>query len=348
MTHMDVADRLLDAHVAYQLERLRGAQFETLVRAEVEHALAHAARLSLDDVVHRDRVKAVAAKYVSTFELPGAIPEIVGEVVGLLREHPAQDTALGDVVDRRHVQAAAEKLAELRSLRQAIAAQIADNPSVQAWLAQYMVSLASTAVNTNRSLLQRMPGMTTALAAGEKVAGRALREVDQRSRELAERSAAGILARWRDGVAESLDDDELAEALLGVWDRVAGRRMRDVLEATDEDDLVDLVVIAYELWLDLRGTDYLASLVDTGVDYFFDTYGATPLDALLTEFGVGPDDLVEEAMRFAPQAIAALDEAGVLADVIRRQLAGFYESGAAREVLAERGTATDSDEGGGY
>lgn len=50
-------------------------------------------------------------------------------------------------------------------------------------------------------------------------------------------------------------------------------------------------------------------------------------------------------MRFAPQAIAALDDAGVLADVVRRQVAGFYESPAAREVLAElRATATDSDD----
>ncbi|WP_375492054.1 hypothetical protein [uncultured Jatrophihabitans sp.] len=330
---MDAADRLLEAHVAYQLERLRGAQFGTLVGAEVDHALDHAARLTLDDVVHRDQVKAVAAKYVSTFELPGAIPEIVGEITAALSEHPAQDVELGAVIDRRHVRAAATKIAELRSLRQAVAERIADNPAVQAWLAQYLLSMATTAVNTNRSLLQRMPGMTAALAAGERVAGRALREVDQRSRELAERTAVIILARWRDSAADAIDDDQLAEALLGVWDQVADRRMRDVLVGTDQDDLVDLVVIGYELWLDLRGTDYLRSLVDTGIDYFFDTYGEFALDALLREFGIDRDDLVEEALRFAPGVIARLDEAGVLADLVRRQLVGFYASPAARAIL---------------
>lgn len=334
MTGMDLADRLLDAHVAYQLERLRGGQFETFVRTELDNALTHAARLTLDQVVDRERVKGVAAKYVSSFDLPGAIPEIVGEIIGQLREHPAQSTPLDGVISRRHVHAASEKVAQLRPLRQAIAARVAENPSVQAWLAQYLLSLAATPIATNRSLLQRMPGMTTALAAGERVAGRVVREVDQRSRELAERTAAGILVRWRDGIDGALDDDELAEALLSMWDQVSGRSMAQLLEATDTDDLIDFLVIGYEFWLDLRGSEYLAALVDTGIDYFFDTYGDSPLDALLAEFGVGRDDLVEEAMRFAPQVIGVLDDAGILDDLIRRQLAGFYRSPVARELLA--------------
>ena len=40
-------------------------------------------------------------------------------------------------------------------------------------------------------------------------------------------------------------------------------------------------------------------------------------------------------MRFAPPAIAALDDAGLLAETLRRQFARFYESDEARAILAD-------------
>jgi len=320
------AQRLLDAHVTFVLRQLDGDAFADAVRADVAWALARANEVTLDDVLDRELVKGVAAKYVARFELPGAIPEVVGEIAARLTHHPAQETTLGEVVDRRHVVAVVEKIAELPAMRQAVADRIATNPSVQAWLAQYLYGLATSPLVTNRRLAQRLPGVSTAFKVGERLAGGVVREADQMSRELAERTAIGILQRWRDGMAASLADDEFAEALLSLWDQVADRRLSDALADTDETDLADFVVIGYALWLDVRGTDYLRSLVDTGVNYFFDTYGGFGLADLLAEFGLGHDDLVEEALRFAPSVIAGLRSAGLLEDLVRRRLADFYAS----------------------
>lgn len=331
---MTTADRLLDAHVAYQVQRLRGGAFAELVPAEVDFVLSRAHELTLDEVMDRAQVKGVASKYVAGFDLPGAIPEIVGEIASRLRTHPAHQATLSDVVDRRHVVALVDKLAELPALRQAIATRIADNPSVQAWLAQYLHSLATGPIATNRRLVSKLPGVSSALSMGERLAGGAIREADQRSRELAEKTAIGILNRWRDGMAESLADEEFAAALLSLWDQLADRQMRDAIEAADEDDVVDMIVIAYELWQDVRGTEYLHSLIDTGVDYFFDTYGSSPLDELLTEFGLDREDLIEEAMRFAPPVIEALHSAGLLDAFVRRQLEGFYASPEVAAILS--------------
>lgn len=333
---MDVADRLLEAHVAYTVRQLRGDGFVALVEDEVDHALADARRLTLDEAVHRDQVKAVVAKYVGAFALPGAIPEIAGEIATRLRSHPANDTAVGEVLPRRHVAAGIAKIAELQPVRERLAERIADSPSVQAWLADYLRSLAAEPLSTNRRLVEKLPGVSSALAVGEKLAGPAVREADQRSREVAERAAGALLRRWRDGVGSSLRNDDFAAALLEIWDGFAGQSMRGVLDSIGDDDLQDLVAVAYEGWLDLRTGSYLRALIDTGVDFFFDTYGTFTLDALLAEFGLGRDDLIEEALRFAPQAIEALARTGLLEAIARRRLAGFYRSPEAQAVLADR------------
>lgn len=330
----DLAQRLLEAHVAFHVRELRGPGFAALVEHEIDAALAAAGRLTLDQVVTREHVKAVAAKYVARFDLPGAIPDVVGEIALRLRAHPANEVALGDVVPRRHVAAAANKIGELRAVREWLAVQITESPSVQAWLAGYLRALMAGAVDSNLRLAKKVPGVSLGLSLGGKLAGGAVREADQRTREMAEQAAVAILQRSRENILTSMTDEDVEAAVLEVWDAASDRPVRELLDAIADDDLIDAASIVYDGWLDVRGADYLAALIDTGVDYIFDTYGAMTLDALLLEFGIERADLVEEALRFAPGAIAALDDAGVLAETLRRQLARFYESDDARAILA--------------
>ncbi|SHH64210.1 hypothetical protein SAMN05443575_4247 [Jatrophihabitans endophyticus] len=332
----DLARRLLAAHTRFQADRLRGDDLAELVGREVDHALAVARRFTLDDVVDRDDVTDVAVKYVAAFRLPGAIPELAGDIAMRIRTHPANRARVGEVLPRRHVEAALDKFGEMHDVRARLADRLADNPGVRLWLTDFLHSLTTDAVLANRRLAERIPGVAAALSMGDRVAGGAVREADRLGRAAAERAAGGIIARWRDSLAGTAGpDDELVATLLDVWDDLAERTMADALGGVDDDDLVDLVVVAYDFWLEFRESPYLHSLVFTGVDYFFDTYGGYPLDALLAEFGLGRDDLVEEAMRFAPRAVRALDEAGELENLVRRQLAPFYESDEARALLAE-------------
>ncbi|GAB2478134.1 hypothetical protein [Jatrophihabitans fulvus] len=335
----DLARRLLDAHVRFQVEQLRGDGFAAIVAEEVDAALSLAATLTLDDVVDRADVRTVAIKYVAGFRLPGAIPELAGDIALRVRAHPAGEAPIADVLPRRHVGALLAKLAEVQPVRARFAAALADAPSVQLWLADFLHSLTTSTVAANRRFAERLPGVSAALAVGDRLAGGAVGQADRAAREVAERAARGLLHRLRDAVSQPVDDDTVTAWLL-VWDDLAERSVGDALASVPEDDLVDLLAIGYELWLELRENPYLHALVGVGIDYFFDTYGGYPLDALLEEFGLGRADLVEEAMRFAPRVIAALDERGALDAVVRRRLAAFYESDAFRAAVTESESPT--------
>ena len=96
---------------------------------------------------------------------------------------------------------------------------------------------------------------------------------------------------------------------------------------------MDAVAILSDLWLDVRDNDFVLSLVDLGIDHVFDTYGGFTLDELLAEFGLASDGLLETALRLAPKIIATLEGRGLLEELIRRRLAGFYESDEAQAIL---------------
>ena len=327
------AERLLAAHVRFQIARLRGDGFAALVEQEVDHALERAGELTLAEVIRPEDVCAVAMKYVAQFALPGAIPEIVGDLATRLRAHEANQVELGEIVPRAHAQAMAAKIAGMRPVREWLAVQITESPAVQLWLAGYLRSLTAGAVESNVRLAKKVPGVSLGLSLGNRIAGGAVREADQRTREMTEQAAAAILSRSRDNILAKTRDEDVEAALVDVWDRAAERRIGDLLATIDDDDLVDIASILYDGWLDARGHEYLTALVETGVGHFFDVYGELPLDELLAEFGLGRDDLVEEALRFAPRVIEVRVEQGVLEDLLRRQLAPFYGSAEAREIL---------------
>src|SRR5581483_148248 len=99
-------------------------------------------------------------------------------------------------------------------------------------------------------------------------------------------------------------------------------------------DLEDFFVIGYEYWHSLRKTEWYVTLIDAGVDGFFDRYGTISLGELLEEIGISRDMLVADAMRFAPQAIDGLARSGLLEGMIRRNLEAFYRSGAVEKIVS--------------
>lgn len=90
--HVDLAMRVLDAHVAFTKQQLREpAGFLEFVTEEIDGALDEAAELTLAEAVTREQIKAVAHKFAVQVPVEGAIPELVGEIATRLYNHRAND-----------------------------------------------------------------------------------------------------------------------------------------------------------------------------------------------------------------------------------------------------------------
>lgn len=328
----DLADRLLDAHVAYEIEVLR-TRFAELAETEIDHALATFGSLTLSQVMERRLVQEVATKYVALFRLPGAIPEIAGEIARRVRAHEVNAMPLGEIVGRDRVEELVTVLSELRTLRERVLRGVATSPGVGAGVGGMVHEAATGAVVRGRRLVEKLPGASLGLGITDRIAGGLVGDVDQRTRVLAEQGAQLLLGYLGDGAARTVSDEDLRVAILDVWDELAKRPIGELFAAVSDEQLVEVFAALYDLWLDLRTSGYLTALVDSGIEYVFDTYGDFRLDELLAEFGLGREDLVEEALRFGPPVIEALHEAGLLEELVRPRLAGFYASPAARALL---------------
>jgi len=327
------AQRLLEAQIVFLQSQLGPDRFAGLVETEVDHALSAAGELVLDRLVSRDQIKATARKYATTMQIHGSIPELAGEIAARLYAHPAQDeNRIGEVLAAEHIEALAAKLFELPLLRE----RLPESPLVLSVVSWWLYQIGLDVVEHNRELAVRVPGVSSLLAAGGQVAdtvapGTRL-DLDLRLRELAEHGARFLLHR-ASASSGSRDESPLYDAVIDLWRERAEDSMSSLRQHLSQEDLEDLLVIGYEFWLAFRGTAYLHALLDEGVDFFFDKYGSFTLRALLEEFGIAREDLVEDALRFAPPVIEVLSENGMIGAFLRRRLEPFFLSDAVLALL---------------
>ncbi len=298
-TTQQLADRLLDAQVAFALRQLTtDADFTAMVDDELDFYRSDSGTLPLEVVMPRQLIKDVARKYTMQFPVEGAIPELVGQVAArLYRSEVHENTRLTDIVGPRRFDELSAIATELPVARHAVE-QVLDSPST-----------ADTVVEVVQRAVERRFGRT--------LARRLARPVEKWTR----RGTAVVVASAREDSGELL-----ADAVRDFWRGSSDTAIVGFRDTVDETDVEDAVVLVFEFWRTFRQTDYFRSLLDTGIDEVFDTYGATPVADVVEDLGITGDDLREEAQRFGPEVIRELADAGFLEPLLRRRFAVFYTS----------------------
>jgi hypothetical protein len=322
----ELAERLLDAQVAFFEAQLGPEQFAGLLEAEVDHWLAAAAQLTLGEMVTRQQITDVAIKYATGVDIPGSIPELANEIADRIYGHPAQSaTRLEDVVAKRHIEAFTTKLLELPLVQE----RLMESPLMVEIVSELLFRLATDAAATNRELAGRIPGVSSLLGAGthllNSVAKDATKDFEVRLQELSGHAARLVLRRAK-GNVNTPEEPWIRDAVIEMWREQSSQPVSSLQTYVTQEDLEDLLVLLYEFWLSLRETDYVHALIAEGVDFFFDKYTDATLLELIEEFGVGRSDILEEAHRFAPPILAVLRERGLTAAFLRRRLEPFFAS----------------------
>jgi len=332
------AEALLEAHVQFMLAQLQGAALRERVEREVDALLADAERLRLDQVVTREAVKETVRVYAVKLELNAGIPELVADIAQRVHGHPIHArTRLGELLSDQQFREILDKLLEMQELRERLLDETVSNPVYSA-LAADIVYHGIRGYLSHNKLTGSIPGAKTAMKLGKSVISRATpgleNAIEERLKGYVSKNIKSTLSQSRRFLTDRFDADSIREVALDLWARLKRSRVsafRDLLRAAD---LEDFFVIGYEYWHSLRKTEWYVTLIDAGVDGFFDRYGTISLGELLEEIGISRDMLVADAMRFAPKAIDGLARSGLLEGMIRRNLEAFYRSGAVEKIVS--------------
>lgn len=333
------AERLLAAHVAYVMDQLQGTALEALLAREVDALLADARRLTLDDVVTRHMIKATARTYASEIEPSGAIPELIGDIARALYAHPVHgQTRLRDLLPDGVFEEFLDKFLDMDELHGWIAHEAIDNPVYAALATDIVIEGIRGYIYHGGDRARAVPGVRQASAIGARLLRGALpaieETVEESLRSYLQRSIRDLLKGSEDFLLGLFDKDQVRLLVTEAWEAVRDRRIADFQDGVSSLDIEELFVISYELWRNLRTTPFYVSMIDAGIDAFFDKYGDATLHEILDEMGITREIALQEGLRFAPHVLDVLHRNGLLEPVVRRHLEGFYASERVQDILA--------------
>lgn len=333
------AQALLDAHVAFLLDALRGPEPSPLLTQWLDLLLSQVGSLPLEQIVARETVAAAARTYAAEWAPGEGLPPLVAALVRHLQAQPVlAHTRLGDLLSSARFETLLGHALSLKAVRRRLVRGFLASPLYERIASELLYHGIRDYLGRNASAAQQLPGARSALKLGRAVVGLAgggiERAVEDGLKQHIARSVGAVSQKAAQPLLDGAHDEAIHAVLAGTWRAqlapLTVAELRDDLGAAQVEDLAATLYGAGE---ELRRTPFLAQLAEAAVDGFFARYAQVSAQALLVDLGIDRDLLLAELQRFAPGVLQRLDAQGRLEALLRGLLAPFYASGRVEAVL---------------
>jgi hypothetical protein len=331
-----LGERLLDAQVAFHLARLTGDELDGVVTRLATTVLDAADSRRLADLVDPASAKALIGRVLA--DAPGS--PVVAAVAQLVRElavaGPSESFAIGEVVEREHVERLLDEALALTPMLERTLERLTASPLVGATATRFMGRVVGEALAANQAAADRVPGLGSLLTMGTRAAAGMVGAADKQLNGLLADTAGkgGTLAvrRLNRIVIDTLRDPATRDAILQVWDLAAAEPVGGLGDGVDE--LAGVVEATRDLTVSVLDHPRVLALGHALVDGFLTAFGDHTPGELVAHLGLDRDDVVATAVRLAPGVVAMLVGSGELEQALRAELAPFYASDEVARLLA--------------
>lgn len=337
MTVPPLAQQLLDAQVAFHLERLTGDRLEDTVTRLAEGLLDAAEGQQIADLVDAAVIRDVVTRALTDVPASGGVSGFVELAREVLRDGPSEPFPLADVVEREQVERVLDEAIALTPVLERALERLTASPLVGAMATRFMGRIVSEALAANQAIADRVPGLGSLLSFGTRAAagvvGAADKQLDGLLADTAGKGGAMAIRSMNRIVLDTLRDPTTREAVLQVWDLVASSPVRGLGEHVSEDEVDGVVDAVHDLVVTTLAAPQTVALGHAVVDGFFERFGGYTPGELLAELELDRAVLVADLVRLAPSVVGGLVESGALESMLRAELAPFYESEAVAGLL---------------
>ncbi|MDP2774903.1 MAG: hypothetical protein Q8O61_15225 [Nocardioides sp.] len=332
------AQQLLDAQVAYHLERLTGDRLTSTATRLADDLFAAAGRHQIEDLVDREVIKVVVGRALATVPGSAAVGGILELATTVVYDGPEEPYRLRELIARDRVEVLLDVLLALNPVLERGLERLTDSPLVGTVASRFMGRIVGEVLQANQAIAGKVPGLGPLMSFGTKSASKVMGAADRQFEGLigdtVGKGGTFAVRRLNRIVIETLQDPTTREAVLQVWDLVSEAEVTGLSDHVARDEITGVLDAVHEVVVTTVATEHAARLAEAIVDGFFERFGGYTPAELLDELDLSRDDLVADLVRIAPGVVTALEESGDLERMVRAELEPFYSSAAVRDLLS--------------
>lgn len=316
----DFAQALLLEQVRFIKQKLQDPTDQKYLQDFIQKVYHHAEQITLKDVIQRQSLHEVVQKYAFELNLGADILEFIGFSAQKIHQTATTSAAQFDnFLTDEQFELWLYKFLELQQLRQYLQENLQENSQIK----QVSLQLANQILENNTPWLDYFRKLNVR---NQSIRGKVLNYLQdqQHSIELKLEQQLATAIRHQIGNIILLPNEELAEIALQLWSEIKTKTLQETFSQFESIDFEEFFILAYETWKHLRQTPNMQKIILNIVDAFYEYFSEYSLQELLHAVSLNQADLFNEAQRFAPFCLAALDENEILDDIISALIAPFY------------------------
>jgi len=318
-----------EAHVQFELERLRNGANNGFLAAEVALLWATVGGLTLNKLLDQEALADAIERHVTTLPVTAPMLGLISSVATQLIEAEVnKQTVLADLVTDETRQALVSQALELTRLREDIIHSVVNNPLYADTVAELLYHGIRDYVAAGSELTKKVPGMGSLMSRGGDLLGKRMEglehKIEEKVRGYITSNMHKILNRSESMLKESLTVAQLNRISDEVW-REAKQLPPRIDGYVTNEQIQGFTDSGAAFWQHLRQTDYFKTLLRTGVKAVYAHAGRKKLANWLDDIGISQQLVTDSLQRQWPQLLPALESSGYLEQVVRSRLEPFYQ-----------------------
>lgn len=336
-----MADRLLDAQVAWLLTRLSGPQVTDGLDEDVDDLMALAGRVTVSEAVDPEAVKALLRSVLERVPAGAAASTLTEVAADVVHAGPTVELTARDLLDRDQLESALAAAQDHTDLVALVLDKAAESPLAATVASRFVARVVGDVLATNRAVAERIPGMGSLMSLGTSMAGRVAGAADKQFEAVFGDTASGkgatfAVRRLNKLLVETLRDPTALAAALEVFDMYADEPLRGLLaegRLGDREELHRLAGLVQDVVIRAAPAPPVLALVDRLVDGFLAAYGPEPVAVLLDDLGIDREEILAHARRVVPPLLDRVVASGEAERLLRARLAPFWASAEVAAIL---------------
>lgn len=330
-----LAQKLLDAQVAFHIERLTGADAAIVLTSLADDLFDATQDHQLADLIEPAVIKNVVRRALATVPASAGVSGIVEMAVEVLKDGPGTRFALGELVHRDRVEPLIDAVLALTPVLERALDRLTASPMVGTVASRFMGRVATEVMATNQAIADKIPGLGSLTRLGTSAATVVGGAANKQFEGLIGKGSSFAVRGLNRVLIDTAKDPATREAILQVWELLAIEPVGGLRDHLTDEQISGVVDAGHAMAVDTLPKEQVAALTDKVVDAFFEWFGGyTPVE-MLEQLQISRADLMSDLNKFAPTVLAVLKESGDLERLLRSHLEPFYYSAEVSAMLKD-------------
>jgi hypothetical protein len=325
------AQKILDAHVQFDLARLASPRREELVEAEVQAAFGWLSEVQVKDVVDPEELvvalRAIASQLEFTDETSALVRSAIRSAFAVADNNK---TTVAELIPRESFESIAQAAIGMTELREALLEQVTNSDVYSQLMSHVIYQGIKKYLQDENVIARKVPGASALMKIGQSAINTAAPKLEQ---AVDKQLTAFVNANVQDNIRESrrymssvLDQQVLTAVAEELWATNSKLTMGELAALVGPAEVEQLIGGVAQSLDHLRSSEFLPAVATRVLKDFVKVQGDRTVADLLTDLGISAESLANTIkLAISPVVEQALSD-GYIESRLRAHYEPFYQS----------------------